>query len=101
MKSRPAATLLVALLLMVPGCAIYSRTITSEPAGAVVYSGPNPATMGLVLGRQTPVVFNDLSWAPYCFRVAKSGYAESEAQCLPAGIENQSLHFALVPESSP
>ena len=97
---RFLAALLLPVLFAAAGCAVYSRTITSDPPGAVLYSGSTPGSMGLVLGKQTPVVFNDVSWLPYCFRVAKSGYADSDTKCLSGGIENQSLHFTLSSESS-
>ncbi len=77
------------------GCAVYTRTITSDPPGAIIYSGASSSLLGPIIGSQTPATFTAFGWAPYCFRVGKYGYGDSDVRCLPGGNENQSLHFDL------
>ena len=75
-------------------CATYTRTISSEPPGALIYSGPAAGAMGTA-GLVTPYVFSGRGWQPWCFAATKPGYSTSPVECLPGGYSNQFVTLTL------
>ena len=97
---RPCLKSWIALLTILTSiqlcsCALHTRTITSEPAGALIYAGPAPDALRTT-NSFTPWVAKDAEWRPWCFAAAKPGYSLSPVQCLPGGRSDQYLTLTLV-----
>ncbi len=81
--------------IVLAGCTMHTRTITSEPPGGVVFGGPSAAFMQPETPHTTPVSFTARRWEARCFKVVKVGFYDSAVQCLPDGAVDQSAHFVL------
>jgi hypothetical protein len=99
MRCIDSARRVLLAVVLVSGCTFHTRTITSDPSGATILSGPSSANLKPA-GQTTPFVWRDLRWQAWCFQALLPGYYSGRPQCLDGGAEDQVAHFELQPLES-
>ncbi|MCP3890016.1 MAG: hypothetical protein GY702_14260 [Desulfobulbaceae bacterium] len=72
--------------------------VTSNPSGAKIFGGKDRYSLKLYES-VTPwqVTKNTEHWNPWCFKIIKEGYADSEIKCSGRKYGDKHEHFNLVP----
>ena len=92
---------LLLIIIIASGCEyVIKHQITSDPTGAVIYSGPDAQSLQK-RNAVTPQIQSytdiDAHWKPWCYQVKKKGYWDSKITCKEMGNIGQDryVHFVL------